>query len=103
MTTRRTFLLKVVPAVAAVTVLGSNAIAAECSAASNTVAKALNYVPDTKTVDQKKFPKHTNTQTCSNCLQLDTDGTCKMMKACGKVADNGWCQSWVQDPKKPKA
>ena len=102
MTTRRTFLFQVVPAVAAVTVLGSQAVAADCTAA-NAVAKALNYVPDTKTVDAKKFPKHTDKQTCSNCLQLDTDGTCKMMKACGKVADNGWCQSWVQDPKKPKA
>ena len=102
MTTRRTFLFQVVPAVAAVTVLGSQAVADDCTAA-NTVAKALNYVPDTKTVDKKKFPKHTEKQTCSNCLQLDTDGTCKMMKACGKVADNGWCQSWVQDPKIPKA
>ena len=99
MTTRRTFLFQVVPAVAAVTVLGSKAVAADCSAASNAVAKALNYVPDTKTVDKKKFPKHTEKQTCANCLQLDTDGTCKMMKTCGVVEANGWCKSWVQNPK----
>ena len=30
------------------------------------VAKSLGYKDDTRTVDDKKFPKHAATQTCSN-------------------------------------
>ncbi len=47
MTNRRTFLFKVVPAVAAVTVLGRQAMALPpLSADNNPAAKALGYVPD---------------------------------------------------------
>ncbi|MBR7058973.1 MAG: high-potential iron-sulfur protein [Neisseriaceae bacterium] len=99
MTTRRTFLFQVVPAAAAVTLLGSKAMAADKCSPDNKIAKALDYVTDTTKVDGKKYPKHAATQTCKNCLQYDSDGTCKMMKTCGVVEANGWCKSWVQNPK----
>ncbi len=63
-------------------------------------AAALGYVADTTKVDAKKFPKHANTQLCSNCQvyagkPADPAGPCAIFP--GKlVAGKGWCSAYVK-------
>lgn len=99
MTTRRTFLLKVVPAAAAVTVLGSKAVAATCAAGQPDWDKAQKngYVEDASKVTKKI--KNDANQTCTNCIFLNADKTCKQFVKCGTVADKGWCKLWAKNPK----
>jgi hypothetical protein len=55
-----------------------------------TMAKALKYVPVSKTKGQK----------CEGCLQFKADatkktGTCAVIQGCS-VANTGWCSSWAK-------
>ncbi|MDR6536686.1 hypothetical protein J2739_002459 [Variovorax soli] len=64
------------------------------------VAKSLGYKDDTHTVDDKKFPKHATTQTCSNC-QLFQGGPKDALGGCAlfagkQVAGTGWCSAWTK-------
>lgn len=102
MTTRRTFLLKVVPAVGAAALLGSRAFAAPAVKLSETdkMAMTLGYKTDTTKVDAKKYPKHTKDQACHNCTLFqgkptDAFGGCTLF-AGKQVANNGWCMSWAK-------
>lgn len=60
-------------------------------------AQALGYVADSTKADQKKFPNHANTQTCSNCALYqgkagEAHGPCPIFA--GKpVSAKGWCSA----------
>lgn len=101
MTTRRTFLLKVVPAVGAVALLGSRAFAALPKLTeTDKMAVTLGYKADTTKVDAKKYPKHTKDQACHNCTLFqgkgnDAFGPCTLF-AGKEVSRNGWCMSWAK-------
>jgi hypothetical protein len=63
-------------------------------------AVSLGYTDDTKTVDQKKYPKHTATQVCSGCQFYQAAQESKKIAPCtifgGKgVAANGWCSAYA--------
>jgi hypothetical protein len=64
-------------------------------------AVSLGYTDDTTKVDQKKFAKHTKTQTCSNCqfyqAAQEEDGIapCAVLSNKG-VSAKGWCSAWVK-------
>lgn len=100
-TNRRVFLMQVA--------VGSSALAATHAMAQAPAPKldekdpqaaALGYAADTTKVDNKKYPKHTAEQKCSNC-QLYTGkpkeatGPCPLF-AGKQVAANGWCSAWVK-------
>jgi hypothetical protein len=63
-------------------------------------AVALGYVADSTKADTKKFPKHSNDQSCSNCQLFqgkpkEATGGCPLFA--GKVvAATGWCSAWVK-------
>ena len=100
MTNRRTFLFKVIPAVAAVSVLGNQAFAEpKLSADNNPAAKALGYVPDAAKVDKQKYSKYENGQKCATCTNFtainEQSGTCTMYKGF-EVESNGWCNAWAK-------
>ena len=62
------------------------------------MAKRLGYTKNTSTVDNQKYPKHSNEQRCAGCSQFqgstsDPSGSCRLFA--GKIVDsNGWCMSW---------
>lgn len=64
-------------------------------------AVALNYVDDSTTVDDKKFPKHDKSQTCSKCQfyqaaqEKNKVAPCAVLAGKG-VAAGGWCTAWVK-------
>lgn len=101
MTSRRTFLMKVLPAAGALAVLGSKAMAAPATATeADPQAKALGYVTDVKKVDKAKFPKYAAGQLCNNCQfyqgkPTDASAPCPMLG--GKlVASKGWCNVYAK-------
>jgi hypothetical protein len=63
-------------------------------------AVGLGYVADTTKVDAKKYPKHANTQLCTNCQLYagkPTDAAAACPLFAGKqVAGKGWCTAWVK-------
>ena len=66
-------------------------------------AVSLGYTDDTKTVDQKKYPKHTAAQTCARCQFYQTAQEANGIAPCtifgGKgVAAKGWCSAFVVKP-----
>ena len=97
---RRTFFLKVV---AAGSLLSGATTAAQAQAKleeSDPQAAALGYKHDTKKVDKAKFPKHDDSQTCSNCQLFqgkpqDEWGPCAIF-AGKQVAGPGWCSAWAK-------
>ena len=101
MTTRRTFLFKIVPAVGATAVFGTRfAAAAPLVKETDAMAVALGYKADTAKVDAKKYPKHQASQTCANCALYTgkagaATGPCSLF-AGKEVAKNGWCMSWAK-------
>lgn len=95
MTTRREFLFKVVPAVGALALIATRALAASPLSEQEPTAQALGYVTDTKRADQAKYPQHSNAQSCSNCQLYGAGGTCSAFP--GKtVSANGWCRSYIK-------
>jgi hypothetical protein len=63
-------------------------------------AVSLGYKADTTKVDQKKFPKHANSQECGGC-QFYQGAASAASAPCtifgGKqVATKGWCSAWVK-------
>jgi hypothetical protein len=64
-------------------------------------AVSLGYTDDTTTVDAKKYPKHDNSQQCSNCQfyqtaqQEDNIAPCTILGNKG-VAAKGWCSAWAK-------
>jgi len=97
---RRTFMVSVI---ATGTLLGGTRFATAQGAVlseSDRQAAALRYKADTTKVDQAMFPKHDNTQMCSNCTLYQgkadaATGPCAIFP--GKsVAQKGWCSAWVK-------
>ena len=95
---RRTFLLQVA---AAGTALATTQAHAQVKLdEKDPQAVALGYVADTKKVDTKKYPKHTNEQKCNNCALYqgkvaDAWGGCPLFGA-KQVAGPGWCSAWAK-------
>lgn len=64
-------------------------------------AVSLGYTEDTTTADKKKYPKHDNSQVCSNCQFYQTAqeqgdyAPCTIFGGKG-VAAKGWCSAWVK-------
>ena len=95
---RRVFML-------AVGALGATAAASSARAQAHLdekdpQASALGYVEDTAKVDEKKFPQHAATQTCSRCAlgQFKTGeayANCTLF-AGKQVNANGWCSAFVK-------
>jgi High potential iron-sulfur protein len=95
---RRTFMLQVAAAGAALA--ASQAQAQAKVDEKDPQAVALGYVADTNKADQKKFPKHSKDQKCTNCALFqgkptDATGGCPLFA--GKVvAGPGWCSAWAK-------
>lgn len=101
MTSRRTFLLKVIPAAGALAVLGGKAMAAPAAVVeTDPQAIALGYKANTAKVDKAKFPKHAADQHCGNCQLFQGAATAASAPCAifgGKlVANKGWCSAWVK-------
>ena len=96
--TRRTFLMQVA---AAGTVMATTQARAQVKLdEKDPQAVALGYLHDTKKVDTKKYPKHTNDQRCNNCAlyqgkATDPWGGCPLFGA-KQVAGPGWCSAWAK-------
>lgn len=96
--TRRTFIASVAATGAAL--ITNSALAQTKLDEKNPQAIALGYVHDSAKVDAKKYPKHANTQICSNCVlwqskATDPWGNCPIF-AGNQVNAKGWCTSWVK-------
>jgi hypothetical protein len=97
---RRTFFLT---AVAAGSLLAGTTTTTRAQAKleeSDPQAAALGYKHDTKAVDKAKFPKHDESQTCTNC-QLYQGKPQDEWAACAifagkQVHGPGWCSAWVK-------
>jgi len=101
MTSRRTFLLNIIPAAAGLSVLvGSKAFAAAPPVSeSDPQAASLGYKADASKVDKAKFPKYAAKQSCSSCQLYqgkagDAEGACPIF-ASKVVAAKGWCSAYV--------
>jgi hypothetical protein len=100
-TNRRVFLMQVAAAGSAIVATGAQAQAAKVDE-KEPQAVALGYVVDTNKADQKKFPKHTKDQKCSNCAlyqgkPADASGGCPLFGV-KHVVPNGWCSAWAKKP-----
>jgi hypothetical protein len=100
MTTRRRFVLSLLPAAA----LGAAAPPAAGQAArleeSDPQAVALGYKHDATKVDAKKHPRYAAGQLCSNCQLFQAKGS-EEWAGCSAFAGRlvnakGWCSAWVK-------
>ncbi len=103
MTTRRTFVLGSVPAVALALATGRHASAAPARLEeTDPIAVALGYKHVASQVDAKKFPSVATGRNCANCLQFqgkgsDQWGLCPAVG--GKLVDaKGWWAAWGPKP-----
>ena len=99
---RRQFVFRVAPLAGAALVLPRIAPAQSVPALTETdpMAVALGFRLDTAKVDQAKFPKHTNDQTCANCLHFTKagadDARCDIFNK--MVPKGGWCSGYSKRP-----
>ena len=99
-TTRRVFFMQVAAGTSA---LAATQVMAQAPAMVNEkdpAAVGLGYVADSTKADAKKYPKHANTQLCSNCQlyagkPADAAGPCPLF-AGKQVAAKGWCSAYVK-------
>jgi hypothetical protein len=96
---RRTFLIQVAAGTFAIAV-GGLAVAEEAKRLTedDAYAKSMGFRLDTKTVDAKRYPKHTPDQQCSKCqlytgAETDPEAPCSFF---GKriVPNGGWCRNF---------
>ena len=97
-TTRRTFMTTVAATTAAM--MTNRSFAQTKLDETNSQAVALAYVHNSSKVDSKKYPKHTNSQRCGNCIlwqskATDPWGNCPVF-AGKQVNANGWCNMWAK-------
>jgi hypothetical protein len=97
----------VIKAISAAGVIGATGIPLSLFAAVKKIdpkdpqAVSLGYVDDTKQADNKKYPKHDNSQMCSNCQFYQTAqeenkvAPCMILSNKG-VAAGGWCSAWAK-------
>lgn len=97
MNSRRTFMITVAAAGAALTT------AAQAQAKldeKDPQAVALGYVADATKADTKKYPKYAAGQNCASCALYqgkagDAAGVCPLF-AGKQVAAKGWCSAWAK-------
>jgi hypothetical protein len=101
MTTRRTFLFKLVPAIGLTATCSSQLFAAPAVLdPKDPMAAALGYTEDATKTDKAKYPKYAAGQDCANCQQYqgkasDASGPCTIFQ--GKlVKAKGWCSAYVK-------
>ncbi len=101
MTTRRQFVITLLPATAAMAVLSRTALAqAPHLEESDPTAVALGYKNDATKVDAKKFPTHVAGAVCGGCALFqgkptDAWGPCGIFA--GKLVNSkGWCSAWAK-------
>jgi hypothetical protein len=100
MTSRRTFLLKLIPATGLALAAGRLMAAPAAASESDPAAQALGYRADATKVDKQKFPRYAAGQQCSGCALYGgkpTDVSAPCPALAGKlVAGKGWCSAWVK-------
>lgn len=101
MTARREF-LKIIPLAGAAAALPGLANAQQTPALAETdkMAIAMGFRLRTEGVDQGRYPKHTNEQSCVHCLHFPAvggdSGRCDLF---GKlVPKGGWCSGFSRRP-----
>jgi len=101
MTSRRQFVIKVLPAAAAFAGMSGNLLAQPAKLEeSDPIAQALGYKHDATKVDKAKFPTWAADRKCNNC-QLYAGKATDAWAACAavgnkQVAGAGWCSAWVK-------
>ena len=98
-TNRRTFILQLAVAGGAVH-CGSAMAALKKFEESEPKAASLGYKHDSTQVDKARFPKHSPSEKCNNCMAFlgkptDAWGECDLL-ADRLVANAGWCSSYVK-------
>ena len=101
MTKRRDFVFKIVPLAGAVVALPRVALAdVPALTESDPMAVAMGFKLKTEDADSKKYPKHTNTQSCASCLHFTTPGAdsarCDLFNK--SVPKGGWCSGYSKRP-----
>ena len=81
-------------------VAGATCASAAMLTESDPQARALGYVADTRSVDQKRYPKHAVMQRCDNCSLYqgkagDPVAACPLF-AGKQVAAAGWCSAYAK-------
>ena len=99
MTNRRVFILQSVVG-ASVLASGTVMAAAPMVDEKDPAATGLGYVADSGKADAKKYPKHANTQLCSNCALYQgkagaASGACPLF-AGKEVTAKGWCSAYAK-------
>jgi len=101
MTTRRTFVFKIIPATAVLLGTGGAVFAQAAQLSeSDPTAAALGYKQDATTVDAKKFPAYVAGHSCGNCALFqgkagEASGPCAAFG--GKLVNaKGWCSAWAK-------
>ena len=97
---RRTFMLHVAAGGAALVCAGPAGATPKRVEETEPKAASLGYRHDTTKVDKAKFPKHSPSEKCSNCMAwlgkpADAWAECDLM-ADRLVASGGWCSSYVK-------
>jgi hypothetical protein len=102
MSSRRQFVLKLVPLVGVAAFMSRAAEAQDVPALTETdpMALALGFKLDTAKADQAKFPKHAKDQTCASCLHFIKPGAessrCDLFNK--TVPKGGWCSGYSKRP-----
>ncbi len=98
MTSRRQFIMTIVPAAAALgAVTGVQAQAAKVDE-KDPAAVGLGYKHDATKVDAKKYPQYKAGNICGNCQFYqgkDAWGVCPLLGG-KQVNGKGWCQAWAK-------
>ncbi|MEN9773253.1 MAG: high-potential iron-sulfur domain protein [Pseudomonadota bacterium] len=98
MNNRRAFLTTTACTLAGISVVVADNVNAQAMVGeAEPQAAALGYKADTTKVDQKKFPKHSASQRCDNCVLYQsksaTGGACAIFA--GKlVPPAAWCSAY---------
>ncbi len=99
--TKRRDVLKFVPLAGAIAVLPRVALAdVPALTEDDKMAVAMGFKLKTADADGKKYPKHTNEQSCASCLHYTTPGAesarCDLFNK--TVPKGGWCSGYSKRP-----
>lgn len=101
MTSRRQFIMTIVPAAAALSAVtgmtGAQAQAAKVDE-KDPAAVGLGYKHDATKVDAKKYPQYKAGNACGNCQFYqgkDAWGVCPLLGG-KQVNGKGWCSAWAK-------
>jgi hypothetical protein len=100
MTSRRQFMMTIVPAAAALSAMTCAQAQAAHVDEKDPAASGLGYKHDATKVDAKKYPTYKAGSACGNCQffqgkATDAWGVCPLLG--GKQANGkGWCSAWAK-------